>query len=112
MYVDNFRRASSMLRFLSSPGKTGDPPVGGNYMAGGRASRRVVRGVAGTATLGLLATGLGLGIGAGTASAAPGDRPVKSDVRDVGGDYNNGKPPPFSKEGAGGNGIKSDEFKV
>ena len=81
-------------------------------MAGGRASRRVVRAVAGTATLGLLATGLGLGIGAGTASAAPGDRPAKSDIRDAGGDYNNGKRLPFSKEGAGGNGIKSDEFKV
>jgi hypothetical protein len=79
-------------------------------MARGRVSRRVVRAVAGTATLGLLATGLGIGIG--TASAAPGDKPAKSDIRHVGGDYNNGKPLPLSKEGAGGKGINSDEFKV
>ena len=39
-------------------------------------------------------------------------RPAKSDIRHVGGDYNDGKPLPFSKEGAGGYGVKSDEFKV
>ena len=83
-------------------------------MARGRASRRVVRAVAGTATLGLLATGLGLGTGAGTASAAPGDKPGKgqSDVRHIGGDISSGKPLPLSKEGAGGSGSRSDEFKV
>src|SRR5215204_4822455 len=78
------------------------------FMALGRASRRVVRAVAGTVTLSLLATGLGTG----TASAAPGDRPANSDIRHIGGDYNDGKPLPLSREGAGGQGIKSDEFKV
>jgi hypothetical protein len=77
-------------------------------MALGRTSRRVGRAVAGAATLGLLATGLGTA----TASAAPANRPVNSDVRHVGGDYNDGKPLPFSKEGAGGKGVNSNEFKV
>jgi hypothetical protein len=77
-------------------------------MALGRTSRRVVRAVAGAATLGLLATGLATV----TASAAPANRPVKSDVRHVGGDYNDGKPLPFSKEGADGKGVNSNEFKV
>ena len=81
-------------------------------MARGHASRRAVRAVARTVTVGLLATGLGIGIGTGAATAAPGDKPAGSDVRHVGGDYNNGKPLPFSKEGAGGSGIKSDEFQV
>ena len=84
-------------------------------MQQGRASRRLARGVAGAAALGLLATGLGVSAGAGPATAAPGDKSTgstRSDVRSVGGDYNNGKPLPFSKEGAGGSGVKSDEFKV
>ena len=81
-------------------------------MQQGRASRRLARGVAGAATLGLLAAGLGATAGAGPATAAPGDKPVRPDTRSVGGDYNNGKPLPFSKEGAGGSGVKSDEFKV
>jgi hypothetical protein len=79
-------------------------------MARGRLSRRAVRTVAGTATLGLLATGLG--ITTGTASAAPGDRPVKSDIRHIGADVAAGKPLPLSKEGAGGKGINSSEFRV
>ena len=81
-------------------------------MQQGHTSRRLARGVAGAAALGLLATGLGVSAGAGPATAAPRDKPVKSDIRSVGGDYNDGKPLPFSKEGAGGSGVNSDQFKV
>lgn len=84
-------------------------------MARGHASRRARRTVAVTASVGLLATGLGIGTGTGTASAAPGDKPARSgqsDVRHIGDDISNGKPLPLSKEGAGGSGSKSDEFKV
>jgi hypothetical protein len=63
---------------------------------------------------GLLVVGFGVGAGAVTAQAAPKGNAGKSDVRHVGGDYNDGKALPFSKEGsrAGGSGVKSDEFKV
>lgn len=81
-------------------------------MPEGRVSRRTTRGIAAAATLGLLATGLGVSAGAGPATAAPGDKSARPDTRPVGGDYNNGKPLPLSKEGAGGSGVKSDEFKV
>src|SRR5688572_21681267 len=84
----------------------------GTSMPQGRASRRTARGIAGAAAFGLLATGLGVSAGAGPATAAPGDKPVKSDIRHIGSDYNNGKPLPLSKEGAGGSGINSGEFKV
>jgi hypothetical protein len=62
--------------------------------------------VVAVAAAGLVATGIG------TAQAAPGGNPGKPDTRPIGGDYNNGKPLPFSKEGAGRSGIKRDEFKV
>src|SRR5215203_3016449 len=77
------------------------------------ARRRTTRGVAVTAALGLLATGLGVGAGAVTAQAANGSR-GKSDVRLINGDYNNGKPLRLSRKGAnaGGSGVKSDQFKV
>jgi len=77
-------------------------------------SRHARRGVAVSATVGMLAAGLGIGAVTGTAQAAPKGNAGKSDVRHVGGDYNDGKALPFSKEGsrAGGSGVKSDEFKV
>src|SRR5918994_3137819 len=84
----------------------------GGSMKHGWLSRYTRRGVALTASVGLLAAGLGMGAGAGTAQAASKDNAGKSDVRHVGSDYNNGKALPFSKEGAGGSGVKSDEFKV
>ena len=81
-------------------------------MMQGQLSRRTRQGVALSAA-GLLVAGLGVGAGAVTAQAAPNGTTGKSDVRHVGGDYNDGKPLPFSKEGAGGNsGVNSDEFKV
>jgi hypothetical protein len=82
-------------------------------MMQGQLSRRTRQGVALSAA-GLLVAGLGVGAGAVTAQAASNGNAGKSDVRHVGGDYNDGKPLPLSKQGsrAGGSGVKSDEFQV
>ena len=68
-----------------------------------------------TATVGLLARRARESVPAPVAAqAAPnGTTAGKSDVRHVGGDYNNGKSLPFSKEGRRrGSGVKSDQFQV
>ena len=76
-------------------------------MAKRRWLRHTEAGAAAVAVAALLASGMG------TAQAAPGGTPGAPDTRSVGGDYNDGKPLPFSKgEKAANSGKDSDSYKV